>query len=277
MAGCKKRRDTKVLQLWHACGAMKRFGYDTTDDIPSYYHGNVFRNIDKVIVSSPKCVAPFASAMRLPHKAVWPAGVSRTDLYFDEKWIANVRERFYKWMPEAAGKKIIVWAPTFRGNPGNPECISLDTKALAASLGPDYIIIEKQHPHMKGKTQGTGTLQGSGMKNAISDCPLSTQELFPVTDVLIADYSSLIYEYALFKKPLVLYVPDYESYVSARGFYMDYDEIPAVKVFSEKELADAVKNAAADEKAYEKFISSWMVSCDGKSTGRIIRWLTSGY
>ena len=269
VAGCRKKAGTKVLQLWHACGAMKRFGYDTTDDIPSYYRGNVFRNIDRVTVSSPECVTPFASAMRLPETAIWPAGVSRTDLYFDKKWVREARERFFDRMPEAKGKKIVVWAPTFRGSPGDPGCISLDMARLAGKLGPDYIVIEKLHPHMRRKAAAAGKMPA----NVMTDCPFSTQELFPVTDVLIADYSSLIYEYALFKKPLVLYVPDYDSYVDQRGFYMDYHEIPARQVRSEEELADAVKHAAFMEQENSRFLASWMSACDGKSTRRILKWL----
>ena len=56
---------------------------------------------------------------------------------------------------------------------------------------------------------------------------MPTAELYPVTDVLISDYSSLIYEYLLFGKPLVLYVPDLEEYRTRRGFYMAPEEIPA--------------------------------------------------
>ena len=55
-AGCRKRKETLVLQLWHACGALKKFGYATTDDIPAGYKGNVFRNTDIVLVSAPFCI-----------------------------------------------------------------------------------------------------------------------------------------------------------------------------------------------------------------------------
>ena len=126
VAGCKKRKDTKVLQLWHACGAMKRFGYDTDDDIPAWYRGNVFRNIDAVTVSSPKCVPCFASAMRLKEENIRPVGVSRTDCYFDPEWNSKMKERFDSEVPSHKGKKVVVWAPTFRGNPGDPRSINLD-------------------------------------------------------------------------------------------------------------------------------------------------------
>ena len=82
-ASCKKRSETQVIQLWHACGAFKKFGYDTEEDIPSYYVGNVMANCSLVTVSSDICIKPFASAMKLPETSVLPVGVSRTDMYFN--------------------------------------------------------------------------------------------------------------------------------------------------------------------------------------------------
>ena len=263
VAGCRKRKETKVVQLWHACGSLKKFGYATTDDIPSGYKGNVFRNIDLVTVSAPACIEPFSRAMRLPEENIRALGVSRTDRYFDPKWRKRAAAHFLERYPDAADRKVAVWAPTFRGSPGDPQGIDLDVELLQKELGEDWLVITKQHPHMeKEKT-------------------LPIEELFVAADVLIADYSSLIYEYLLFGKPLVLYVPDYESYCADRGFFMPHEEIPGVRVFAEKELADAVRQAgsrspeekAADDAARRAFLEKWMSACDGHSTQRIAGYL----
>ncbi|KAI4448824.1 hypothetical protein C823_003351 [Eubacterium plexicaudatum ASF492] len=71
IASCKKRKETTVIQLWHGCGAFKKFGYDTQGDIPAVYKGNVFRNYDIVTVSAPGCASHFQSAMRLPKKYLY--------------------------------------------------------------------------------------------------------------------------------------------------------------------------------------------------------------
>lgn len=55
VSSCHKRKGTKVIQLWHGCGAFKRFGYDAQDDIPRFYKGNVYKNYDLVTVSSSYC------------------------------------------------------------------------------------------------------------------------------------------------------------------------------------------------------------------------------
>ena len=145
-ASCRKRQETKVIQLWHACGCYKKFGYDAADDIPENYHGgNVYRNADLVTVSGKAAVGPFSSAMRLPESCVQPLGVSRTDLYRSGSWAQKCKDRFYKKYPEAEGKKVVLWAPTFRGNAGDPENIFIDIGRLQEELGAEYLAVSYTH------------------------------------------------------------------------------------------------------------------------------------
>ena len=297
------REETKVIQLWHACGCYKKFGYDAKDDIPPDYHGaNVYRNADLVTVSGEAAVRAFASAMRLPESCVRPLGVSRTDLYFREKWIERCRKRFYEQYPDACSKKVVLWAPTFRGNAGMPELVALDLEKLQCELGEDYMVLARLHPHMKkvgiiadGRRRSEAEVSTSGQVESDRKhgyiVEISTEELYPVVDVLIADYSSLIYEYLLFRKPLVLYVPDLEDYRARRGFYMEPEEIPARIVMKEQALAAAVREAAEDAAGWagkhmadkkteprtdqEHFLEAYMGACDGKVTDRIVEWMTT--
>ena len=270
-ASCRKRHETKVIQLWHACGCYKKFGYDTEDDIPRNYHGaNVYRNTDLVTVSGEAVVKPFSSAMRLPESCIRATGISRTDLYFLDSWKKACTERFYRKYPEATGKKVVLWAPTFRGNAGLPEIISLNLAALQIELGEEYYVLASMHPHMVKDID-------KNERNLIRDdevraACLPTEQLYPVTEVLIADYSSLIYEYLLFGKPVVLYVPDLSEYRAARGFYMDISEIPGEIVEEEDSLADAVRRAAPFPER-ERFLRTYMGACDGLSTQRIAAWM----
>ncbi|MDE5873087.1 MAG: CDP-glycerol glycerophosphotransferase family protein, partial [Lachnospiraceae bacterium] len=87
VAACKKRKETRVIQLWHGCGAFKKFGYDAFDDIPKGYRGNVYKNYDLVTVSGEYCVPFFESAMRLGKGIVKPFGCCITDRLFDRKYL----------------------------------------------------------------------------------------------------------------------------------------------------------------------------------------------
>ena len=83
---CRKRSETLAVQLWHSCGALKKFGYSTPDDIPPSYKGSVSRNIDLVTVSSPACVPVFEEAFRLKKGVAQALGVCRTDVFFDGEY-----------------------------------------------------------------------------------------------------------------------------------------------------------------------------------------------
>ena len=116
------RKETVVTQLWHACGAFKKFGMSiaelkfgddkkTLDKYP--YHGNYTH----VTVSSPEVVWAYEEAMNLRHeeKIVKPVGISRTDIFYDPEMKKRAFDRLYSVFPQAKGKKIILYAPTFRG------------------------------------------------------------------------------------------------------------------------------------------------------------------
>lgn len=264
VSACTKRNGTFVIQLWHGCGAFKKFGYDTAGDIPKYYKGNVYKNYDIVTVSSSECIKSFASAMKLDESVFKPIGVSRTDVYFDEDFCFESKELFYNENPNAKGKKIVLWAPTFRGNPANPYLVgdqavmNLATKLFDSD---DWYLVTKSHPHMKKPVI------------AETESNVPTERIFACADLLITDYSSVIYEYALFKKPILIFAPDLEDYKSQRGFYLDIEDLPAKIVKDSEELnLKAVEDAIAqfDEKETNIFLDKYMTGCDGNATDRII-------
>ena len=224
VTSCKKREETTVVQLWHSCGALKKFGYDSEEDISSHFKGSVTRNFDLITVSSKECVKAFVSAFRLKEDIVKPLGVSRTDVFFDESYNEQCRREFFERYPDYKGKKIVLYAPTFRGNALDCHCVG---EEYAAEL-------EKK---------------------------------------LGEDYSSLVFEYALYKKPWVIFAPDIESYSKGRSFYLDYKiDMPAPLVTEGEKLAQAVLDSekSFDREGVERFTEKYMSACDGRSTERII-------
>lgn len=264
-ASCRKRKGTSVIQLWHACGAFKKFGYDTSADIPSYYKGNVLANCDLVTVSSQICVKPFSSAMRLPEKAVRPVGVSRTDLYFNDTFNQACRNHFFSQHPNAQGKKIVLWVPTFRGNPGIASVKGLDDILHARDqLKDTHYFIIKLHPHTQAHIEGT-------------NCSISSEELLPVADVVITDYSSILFDAMIYKHPLILFVPDLDEYLDNRGFYLDYNTLPGLRAQNLEQLLQILTDEdllhSSVNKVYTDFYDKYMASCDGHSTKRIINYI----
>lgn len=266
VASCKKRPETKVIQLWHSGGALKRFGYDSPGNIPKSYHGgNVFANYDLITVSADYAVEPFVRAMCTDKRHVKVFGVSRTDWLYNEERKEQIRARFAAEHPQAAGKRVILWAPTFRGSASDPELCGAQTiEWLRRELPDSYYLIVKLHPHAQKKAAFA------------PDCAMLTEELLVVTDILISDYSSVIYDYAYFGKPLILFTPDYEQYQRECGFYEDYEHIPALRAADGDELKRAVLQADTwDEAAMHAFFARTMGACDGHATERVIAWMRS--
>lgn len=263
VSSCDKRNETTVTQLWHSGGILKKSGYDATDDIPKNYKGNVYKNYDLVTVSAPAVVPIFESSWRMPKGIVKGLGISRSDWYFDEAWNEKNRIAFYKKHPEAKDKKIILWAPTFRGNAGSPSLVGMEEikKAMAATKDMYHWII-KLHPHLEGK-------------GITSNCDIPSDKLLGVCDLLITDYSSILFDYMAYKKPFVFFAPDRKEYEEKRGFYLPYDSYPTTVAENEAELIAAIgselysRQAADIEEAYRYH----MGSCDGKSTIRIWSYL----
>lgn len=260
VVSCKKSDKTKVVQLWHCCGLMKKMGYDTTEDIPAGYKGAVYRNYDLMTVSSPNCVGPLSRAMHLPEGVLQPLGVSRTDVYFDEKWLQDCREEFYGSHPEAKGKKIILWAPTFRGSATDPYQVGVEAiEVLERQMGEDFYLIRKVHPHIDDRYH-------------LSNCDIVTERLLPVTDLLITDYSTVMTEFLFFNKPYVLFAPDLQDYLQKRGFYISYEWLSPYLVTRDEELSETVSRALQEKDlSWLEEIKAFQISaCDGNATQRIL-------
>lgn len=262
VVSCRKDPRTTVVQLMHSCGLGKKIGYDSTEDIPAGYRGYVYRNYDLVTVSSQACAAPIAHGMRMDTNSVLPLGSSRSDFYFDQKWRDQCRQTFFAQHPDAVGKTVILWAPTFRGNAGDPQQLGAnDIEALQKKLGEKYYIIKKVHPHVENRYH-------------LSNSDIPTEKLLPIADLMITDYSSVVVDYMLFNKPYVLYVPDLIQYTQTRGLYVDISTLTPFLVEHEEDLASTVLRALQSPCFYvQENIPFHLSACDGHSTERIIKHL----
>lgn len=262
VSACEKRPETKVVQLWHSGGLLKKSGYDTTEDIPKMYKGDsVYKNYDLLTVSAPCCVPVFTKTMRLASGVVQATGISRSDYYYDEVWNQANREEFYRKYPEAKGKKVILWAPTFRGNAAMPTlCGMEEIQRVMKETEDRYYWVIKLHPHLEEK----------GMK---SNCELPSEKIFAVADLLITDYSSILFDYMAYKKPFLFFAPDFDSFDHARGFYVPYDSFPCKVVTDGAELPAAIEYELSerDPAEIEKCFAYHMSMCDGKATERILK------
>ena len=265
-----KPRGTKIVQLNHFSGPLKKIGYATSDDIPSYYKGNVCKNYDLVSVSAPLYVPLLTQAMRQEPGAVQPLGTSRSDLYFDESWNNRCKEEFYRQFPDARGKKVLLWAPTFRGKASDPADLDNESMSrLQEKLGDEWLVLIKHHPH----DDATAT-----NPRYRSNCSISSEHLLPVVDFLITDYSTVVLDFLAYRRPFILYAPDLEEYEATRGFFVDYRSITKNLTGDAEHLDDMVRTVyqqwqAGDTEDIDRCHQLLTSACDGHATERILAWL----
>ncbi len=268
----KKVKDTKIVQLCHFSGPFKKIGYATDDDVPSYYRGNVFQNYDLVTASAEMYVPLLTKAMRQEDGVVKALGVSRSDVFYDEQWIARCKEAFYRQFPDARTKKVLLWSPTFRGKAAAPN--ALDNEAVLAlqdKLGEAWLVLIKHHPHDDAVAADP---------RFRSNCEIPTEQILPVVDLFITDYSTTVLDYLAFEKPFILYAPDLEQYERTRGFFVDYRGITKNMTTDAAQLETMVRDVyrnwlAGDREDMIRCKERFVSACDGKSTQRILAYLHS--
>ncbi len=274
------REETTVINLWHACGAFKKFGRSTAtkifgssakelDKYPNY------ANLDLVTVSSPEVVWAYEEAMNLPEGIVKALGISRTDCFYDQSFVESRKEKLYDVMPQARGKKVILYAPTFRGRVStatSPD--EIDFVQMKENFGEDHVLVCKLHPFVKEHPVIPD--EASDFAMDVEGTGLTIEDLLCSADICISDYSSLVFEYSLFEKPMIFYAYDYDDYCDWRGFYYDYSEFtPGPIVKTQEELMEAIRASDDhfDPALVKAFKKKFMESCDGHATERIMAYM----
>lgn len=280
LSSVKLRPETKMVQLWHGCGAFKKFGFSTADLIfgdsrKEQLRHPYYKNYSLVTVSSPEVIWAYSEAMNIPEDSgiIKAIGSSRTDIFFDEEFIKESYKHLYQVYPQAQGKKVILYAPTFRGRVAKAQTPKmLNVGMFYENLGDEYILLFKHHPLVKNPPTIEAEYEGFA---ANVGNRLTTEELLCVADICISDYSSLVFEYSLFEKPLIFFAYDLDEYFDWRGFYYDYyDLAPGLIAKTNFEMIDYIKNIDTrfDKKAIQDFRYKFMRSCDGHSTQRILEY-----
>ena len=272
------RKGTKIYQLWHACGAFKKFGMSTAelifgDNRKSLEKYPNYGNLSYVTVSSPEVIWAYEEAMNLKDTKtqVVATGVSRTDVFYDQHFIEQSKAAVYSVCPAAENKKIILYAPTFRGRVAkaeSPDC--LDIPAMKRALGDEYVLLIKHHPFVKQPPVVPEDCADFAMDVTKS---LEIDQLLCASDVCISDYSSLIFEYSLFERPMIFFAYDLDDYFDWRGFYYNYDELtPGPVVKETEEIIDYIRHLDTrfDQAQVHAFKEKFMSSCDGHATDRIM-------
>ncbi len=269
------------VQTWHGT-PLKKIGCDVQrsgnamtklSDIEKIYTGEA-KKITYMISPSQYCTERFISAFHLKavHKEnrVLTVGYPRNDFLFQatEVQCRQIKEKLN--IPE--NKKVILYAPTFRDNKYSAKDgfrleSYMDFDMAEKTLGKEYVILFRAHYFISGRMDFN---QYKGFVMDVSDVE-DINELFVISDMLITDYSSVFFDYANLKRPMIFYMYDYEQYKNElRDFYIDVRELPGPIVRTSQQVVAEIQKLSddftADDK-YEQFCRKYNY-LDGADTSR---------
>lgn len=266
------RKHAELIQVWHAAGAFKTFGYSRLG-LPGgpSPHSKNHKNYTKAVVSSEGVRSNYAEGFGITVDKVYPLGVPRSDIFFDEEYKAYVMNKLYDRYPFIKNKKVILFAPTFRGN-GQASAYYpfeiLNLKEIYEELHEDYVFIFKIHPFVNNKL--TIPYEYADFFYDLSE-HREINDLLLVTDVLITDYSSVCFEFALLNKPMLFFAFDVEKYIEERDFYYNYfDFIPGPLLKNTTEIVDSIKEEKFELEKIKPFVKYFFNDTLGKASKNVV-------
>ena len=264
-AGCS------VIQVWHAEGAYKRVGHaarGASGGADGALHELIHSGYSDALVSSESVRPAYAEAFRMPLDRVHAVGPLRGAWLANSAAVALRKATLLARYPELSGKRVLLYAPTFRGRGAKRETqLTISPDAIADALPHDWIVAIKAHPLVPITAQ----LASGGCVTLSAATPID--ELFPIADALFTDYSSSIFLWSLLERPLLLAVADADAYAQDPGLFFDprSSESIGTRVNSAQEAVAALtavgSSAAVDQAQQRAFAERYLGPRDALADG----------
>ena len=277
------RKGQVYVQCWHGT-PLKRLGYDlessdnvmnSGSEIREKYRSDA-KKFSYILSPSPFCTEKFASAWNLvktkqTHKII-EEGYPRNDRLINAT--PEEREELRKKLG-VEGKKVILYAPTWRDNQhtsgeGYTYKTEVDFDKLRKELGEEYVILFRAH-YLVANSFDFDKYRGF-VEDVSSYSDIN--ELYIAADILVTDYSSVFFDYANLKKPVIFYMYDLEQYANElRGFYFSLDELPGPIVKDEDDLVKEIRacDSWQPDAKYEEFCNKFNPKDDGHASERVLK------
>lgn len=267
----KKRKNQYYIQTWHSSLRLKKIEGDVGDNLKEDYVAMAKEDSKRMdlLLSGCKYSTDIFKRAFWYEGEILEGGTPRNDIFFGDSKI--LKGDIKKKLGIDTKTKILLYAPTFRNAEGM-EVYDVDfartLKALKERFKGEWTCLVKLHPHMIN--QSKEIVNGKGVIDVTTYDDI--QELLLIADVLISDYSSLMFDFEIAKKPCFLYVPDLIEYQSKeRGLYFNIEELPFVITKSNEELEEKILRF--NEKAYKENIKNFDEKVgnfeDGKCAARV--------
>jgi CDP-glycerol glycerophosphotransferase len=268
-----KRPDAVFVQTQHGT-PLKKMGTDLRD-YPVAARGVNFdrlleqcRRWDFLVSPNPHSTEVFTRVYPGRYQ-VLPTGYPRADRLVNTtaEQVRRVREE----LGIEPGQTAVLYAPTHRDYQDEPE-LPLNPQRLAEELGPSHVLLVRAHYFNASDARGPAELPGV---RDVSAHP-SVEDLCLAADVLITDYSSVMFDYAVLDRPIVIYAPDWETYRQTRGVYFDLLQQPPGSVATTPDrLAEVLRTgeyaSASAANQRKEFRARFCPYDDGHAAERVVR------
>lgn len=264
VSALRHREGLRVVQMWHALGAVKKFGLAAvgTDEGRAPWAARALRmheGYDFVIAGSERMVGPFAEAFGVGQDQVLPLGTPRVDMLSSSTQVARRAQKVRDRHPGLGHKPVVLYAPTFRkGEPVAVEPLldSLDTDA--------FDVVVALHP--------LDLRQFGARPGVFQDPSLSTLDWLCVADHVITDYSAVVFDAAVLDLPMYFYAYDLDEYTTDRGLFLDYaKDMPGPVLRTAAEVARSLAEDQGSRPHVAAFRDEFVARRDGRCTRRIAR------
>ena len=263
-----KRKKQYVIQTWHGSFPLKYIEGEIEDMLPDWYVKNSKEDskITNLIISNyPRMTTIFRNSFWYDGE-IYECGLPRNDLYFRNE---NLKEKIRNKLHISHTKKIILYAPTFRDN-GDTQCYNLEYKGLLKILKQktrnEWTILVRMHPNvlMKENIFDDENIIDVGSY-------VDIQELNLIADLLITDYSSIIFDFMIQAKPIVLYTPDEDNYIKkCRGLRPEYFMMPFKKYYNNIDLQRGLADINLENSYPCSYYKSLGNIDDGMASSRVV-------
>ncbi len=270
-------KDTTIVQLWHAGAGFKASGYSRWGHIGCPAPYSCHRQYKYGISGSKNIAHFFSEVWGINDSQVLPTGMPRIDEFLDETYRSRKTKELYEKYPMCKGKKVILFAPTYRGKNKASAYYPyelVDFKRLYELCGEEYVVLFKMHPWVAAEVPIDAAYRDKFLD--VGTYP-NINDLFYITELLITDYSSNIFEYSLMHRPMLFFAFDEIQYSFSRGFHRAYEESAPGKVCRTfEELLQAIAQKDFDYPKVEEYVEKHFDYVDSHASDRVIDWIILG-
>ncbi len=258
------KKELKIVQIWHALGAVKQFSYQCLDrpggrSSKMAQQMKMHRNYDYILCASEATREIYAQAFDTPVERILPIGMPRVD--YIQRPAPGLRERFLSRRPELRGKLLLLYLPTFRE--GVDEGVERMVSA-AAQWEDSAALLVKPHPLSRFPLPAVNR---TGKE-------WSTYDLMKICDAVITDYSASSLEAALLHKPVYFYLFDKESYIRSQGLNIDpEEELPLASFRQAEALMKSAVSGGYDIQALNRYCERYVETAQENNTQSVARFI----